>query len=59
LVYEATIYDEKVFTAPWKIRLPLYRRIEDNIQLLDFRCIEFAEEMMYGPITRKSMGDGN
>ncbi|MDG1216335.1 MAG: hypothetical protein P8N17_09985, partial [Luminiphilus sp.] len=59
LIYEATIYDEKVFTAPWKIRLPLYRRIEENIQLLDFRCIEFAEEMMYGPITKKSKGDGN
>lgn len=47
LLYEATITDEDVFTKPWTIRLPLYRRIEKNFKLLDFRCVEFAEELMY------------
>lgn len=47
LLYEATITDENVFTKPWTIRLPLYRRIEKNFKLLDFRCVEFAEELMY------------
>lgn len=46
--YEATIEDPKVFTRPWKIHMPLYRRQEKNMQLLDFKCVEFVEELMYG-----------
>ena len=46
--YEATIEDPKVFTRPWKISMPLYRRVEKNAQLLDFKCVEFVEELMYG-----------
>jgi hypothetical protein len=46
--YEATIEDPVVFTRPWKISLPLYRRQEKNAQLLDFKCVEFVEELLYG-----------
>jgi hypothetical protein len=46
--YEATMEDPKVFTRPWKIQMPLYRRQEKNMQLLDFKCVEFVEELMYG-----------
>jgi hypothetical protein len=46
--YEATIEDPKVFTRAWKIQMPLYRRQEKNMQLLDFKCVEFVEELMYG-----------
>lgn len=53
LMYEATIEDPKVFTRPWKIRMPLYRRVEPNAQLLEFKCVEFAEELMYGHLTKK------
>ena len=35
LMYEATIEDPKVFTRPWKIRMPLYRRFESDKQILD------------------------
>ena len=48
LQYEATIEDPKVFTRPWKMSMPLYRRVEPNAQLLDFKCVEFVEELMYG-----------
>ena len=48
LNYEATIEDPKVFTRPWKISMPLYRRVEKNAQLLEFKCVEFAEELLYG-----------
>jgi hypothetical protein len=48
IAYEATIEDPKVFTRPWKISMPLYRRQEPNVQLLDFKCVEFVEELMYG-----------
>jgi len=50
LMYEATIEDPKIFTRPWKIRMPLYRRIEENAQLLEFKCVEFAEEFVYGSL---------
>jgi hypothetical protein len=48
LLYEATIEDPKVFTRPWKISFPLYRRMEKNVQLLDYNCVEFVEELNYG-----------
>jgi hypothetical protein len=48
LLYEATIEDPNVFTRPWKISMPLYRRIERNAQITEFKCVEFVEELMYG-----------
>jgi hypothetical protein len=48
LLYEATIEDPEVFTRPWSISMPLYRRIEPGMQLLDFKCVEFVEELLYG-----------
>ncbi|MDE0104804.1 MAG: hypothetical protein OXN89_20705 [Bryobacterales bacterium] len=53
LLYEATIEDPEVYTRPWKISLPLYRRIDENMQLLEFKCVEFVEEMMYGHLRKK------
>jgi len=47
LQYEATIEDPKVFTRPWKINMPLYRRMEPNVQVMEFKCVEFAEPLMY------------
>jgi hypothetical protein len=54
LMYEATIEDPKVFTRPWKIRMPLYRRIETNTQTLEFKCVEFSEEFIYGHLVDKT-----
>ena len=51
--YDATMQDPKVFTRPWKIGMPLYRRIEKSAQLLEFKCVPFAEELIYGRL-RKS-----
>lgn len=48
--YEATIEDPKVFTRPWKIRFPLYRRVEPDVQLVEFNCVPFVEELMYAPL---------
>jgi hypothetical protein len=52
--YEATIEDPKVFTRPWKISTPLFRHVEKNAQLMEFKCVEFAEEMMYGHLEKKT-----
>ena len=54
LMYEATIEDPEVFTRPWKIRMPLYRRIEERAELLEFKCEEFVEELMYGHLRKPS-----
>jgi hypothetical protein len=48
--YEATIEDPKVFTRPWKIKFPLYRRVEPDVQLVEFNCVPFVEELMYAPL---------
>jgi hypothetical protein len=53
--YEATIEDANVFTKPWKISMPLYRRQEKNAQLLDFKCVEFVEELLYGKWRKKPL----
>ena len=56
LMYEATIEDPNVFTRPWTIRMPLYRRLEENVQLLEFKCVEFVEELMYGHLRKEPTG---
>jgi len=50
LMYEATIEDPNVFTRPWTIRMPIYRHLEEGKRLLEYRCTEFVEELMYGGI---------
>jgi hypothetical protein len=52
--YEATIEDPETFSRPWKISMPLYKRIDKNVQLLEFKCVEFSEELLYGDLTKKS-----
>ena len=52
LTYEATIEDAKVFSRPVKMNMPLYRRVEKNAQLMEFKCVEFVEELMYGHLRK-------
>jgi hypothetical protein len=56
LNYEARIEDPKTFTRPWTIRMPLYRRLEPNVQLLEYKCVEFSEELLYGDLKKKTSG---
>ena len=53
LNYEATIEDAKVFTRPWKISLPLYRRLEKDAEVMEFNCVELVEETMWGHLRKK------
>ena len=46
--YEATIEDPETYTKPWKIAYNLYRRVGEDAQLQQFKCVEFVEELMYG-----------
>jgi hypothetical protein len=47
LWYEATLEDPSVYSEPWTIEMPLYRMIDDEAQLLEHKCVPFAEPLMY------------
>jgi len=51
--YEATIEDDEVFTRPWTIRMNIYKRYGMDAQLLQFKCVEFVEELMYGELRKE------
>jgi len=53
LQYEAAIEDPKVFSRPWKMSMPLYRHVEKNAQLMEYKCAEFAEELLYGHLRKQ------
>lgn len=53
LRYEATIDDPKVFTKPWKMSFPVYRRLDKNAQFMEFKCVPFAEELVYGHLRKQ------
>ena len=55
LHYEATIEDPETFTEPWTLSMPLYRRMEPDARLMEFRCVEFVEELMYGEWRRNPL----
>ena len=46
--YEVTIDDPDVFTRPWKMTMPFYRRIEEYPELFEYKCVEFVEDLLYG-----------
>jgi len=51
--YEATIDDPVTFTRPWTISMPLYRHVEPNAELLDYKCVEFSENLLYGEFLKE------
>ena len=46
--YEVTIDDPEVFTRPWKMSMPFYRRLEEYPELFEYKCVEFVEDLLYG-----------
>jgi hypothetical protein len=55
MLYEATIDDPQVFTRPWTMSMTLYRRAGKDAQLLQFKCVEFVEELMYGHLRKQPL----
>ena len=53
LNYEITIEDPTIFTRPWTMRMPLYRRVEPGAELMEFRCVEFVEDLIYGHLRKQ------
>jgi len=58
--YSATINDPNVYERPWTIGMKLYRHQDENMQLLEFKCVEFVEELIYGHLRAPGdpIGDG-
>jgi len=48
--YQATMDDSNVFTRPWTISMPIYKRVGADAQLQQFKCVEFVEQLMYGDL---------
>jgi hypothetical protein len=54
--YEATIDDATVFSQPWTIRMPLYRIVDEDFRMLEFKCEPYAEEKIYGHLRKPGTG---
>ncbi len=52
LQYEATMEDSQMFSRPWTIRMPLYRHVNPDARLGQFKCVEFVEELLYGHLRK-------
>jgi hypothetical protein len=55
LRYEVTVEDKNVFTRPWKMSLVLYRQLEDNATLMEYKCVELVEETFLGHLRRQQL----
>jgi hypothetical protein len=57
--YEATMEDPQTYTRPWAVRTTLYRDIDPDAALGQFKCVEFVEELLYGHLRKKPVGSKN
>ena len=51
--YEATLDDPQTYTRPWTIEMPLYRLIDQQAQLLEHKCVPFADRLLYQDLRQK------
>lgn len=50
--YQATMTDPQTFSRPWSIELTLYRHVDANARLGQFKCVPFVEELLYGHLRK-------
>ena len=53
--YSATLEDPAVYTKPWTIHMPIYKRVGADARLMQFNCVEFVEELMYGHLRKEPL----
>ena len=51
--YEATLDDPQTYTRPWTIEMPLYRLLDQQAQLLEHKCVPFADRLLYRDLLEK------
>jgi len=54
--YEATLEDPQSFSRPWKMSFRLYRHADPNAHLMEFKCVPFTEELLYGEFYKRPTG---
>lgn len=50
--YRATMTDSLTFSRPWSIELTLYRHVDPDARLGQFKCVPFVEELLYGHLRK-------
>ncbi len=55
--YQVTIEDPTLYSRPWTISMPIYRRMEENAQILEFKCVPFSENLLYGDLIEEQGGE--
>jgi hypothetical protein len=53
IAFEATLDDPQTYTRPWTIEMPLYRQIDQQEQLLEHKCVPFADRLLYQDLLKK------
>jgi hypothetical protein len=53
--YQAEIVDPATFTRSWKMSMNIYRHLDDDARLQQFKCVEFVEELMYGDLRKEPL----
>jgi hypothetical protein len=53
--YEALIEDPETFSRPWSLSMHLYRHTEPSAELLEFKCVEFSEPLLYGEFLKEPL----
>ena len=48
--YQATLEDPMTYSKPWTIEMPLYRLIDNNGELLEHKCVPFADKLLYSDL---------
>ena len=46
--YSATLEDPQTFSRPWTMRFRLVRNPNPQQQLMEFKCVPFTEQLLYG-----------
>ena len=48
--YQATLEDPKTYSRPWTMEMPLYRLIDQNAEVLEHKCVPFADKLLYSDL---------
>ena len=51
--YSATLEDPQTFSRPWSMHFRLYRDPDSHAQLMEFKCVPFTEELLYGDLYKR------
>ena len=51
--YSATLEDPQTFSKPWTMRFRLQRNPDPDAHLMEFKCVPFTEELLYGDLYKR------